>query len=177
MESDTGLGLGAGPQVIHRRSIKSKLLSGPRGAPPTLNLYDTMVSFARAEVQSNDALIEHLRIVGLEGVKCTELFFEEMINADYTLTAGELGTLTVSMRDGNPFDVTTSSAIAERVLGGLRGSKRPGVAAGEHGQPDAADGHAPIVPDAEYKTCPMCAEPVRAAARICRFCRHDFSTS
>ena len=27
---------------------------------------------------------------------------------------------------------------------------------------------------AGYKLCPMCAEPVREAARICRYCRHSF---
>ena len=27
---------------------------------------------------------------------------------------------------------------------------------------------------AARKTCPMCAEEVKAAARICRYCRHDF---
>ena len=29
-------------------------------------------------------------------------------------------------------------------------------------------------PAEDHKTCPMCAEPVRAAARICRFCGHKF---
>lgn len=32
---------------------------------------------------------------------------------------------------------------------------------------------APAAP-AAMKTCPMCAEQVQAAARICRFCRHEF---
>lgn len=26
----------------------------------------------------------------------------------------------------------------------------------------------------DMKVCPMCAESVRAAAKICRYCRHDF---
>ena len=35
----------------------------------------------------------------------------------------------------------------------------------------------PAVPEtaAEMKTCPMCAEEVRAAAKICRFCRYEFT--
>ena len=32
-------------------------------------------------------------------------------------------------------------------------------------------------PAAGYKICPMCAEPVRAEAKICRFCRHAFEPS
>ena len=28
-----------------------------------------------------------------------------------------------------------------------------------------------------YKTCPMCAETVKAAAKICRFCRYEFENS
>jgi hypothetical protein len=27
----------------------------------------------------------------------------------------------------------------------------------------------------ETKTCPQCAESVKAEAKICRFCRHDFA--
>jgi hypothetical protein len=30
-------------------------------------------------------------------------------------------------------------------------------------------------PPPKLKTCPMCAEEVQAAARICRFCRHEFA--
>ena len=32
-------------------------------------------------------------------------------------------------------------------------------------------------PEPAMKTCPMCAEDVRAAARICRFCRYEFPAS
>jgi hypothetical protein len=32
-----------------------------------------------------------------------------------------------------------------------------------------------VPPSAEEKVCPMCAESVKAAARICRFCGHEFT--
>jgi hypothetical protein len=34
-----------------------------------------------------------------------------------------------------------------------------------------------VAAEASYKTCPMCAEPVRAAAKICRFCGYKFESS
>jgi len=33
-----------------------------------------------------------------------------------------------------------------------------------------------VAPSAATKVCPECAETVQAAARICRFCRHEFTT-
>jgi hypothetical protein len=32
----------------------------------------------------------------------------------------------------------------------------------------------PMGPAEGYKTCPMCAEPIRAAAKVCRFCGYKF---
>ena len=29
--------------------------------------------------------------------------------------------------------------------------------------------------EAAFKTCPMCAEEVKSAARICRYCRYEFA--
>jgi hypothetical protein len=48
-------------------------------------------------------------------------------------------------------------------------------------RPEAARGDAStsslaLVPD-EMKICPMCAEPVRGAVKICRYCRHEFETN
>jgi Uncharacterised protein family UPF0547 len=35
----------------------------------------------------------------------------------------------------------------------------------------------PAQPEPETKTCPMCAEEVKSAAKICRFCRYEFAQS
>jgi hypothetical protein len=34
-----------------------------------------------------------------------------------------------------------------------------------------------VVPGMKTKTCPACAEDVKEAARICRFCQHDFEAA
>jgi hypothetical protein len=34
---------------------------------------------------------------------------------------------------------------------------------------------APAAPAGDEKTCPKCAERVKAAAQVCRFCGHEFS--
>jgi hypothetical protein len=43
----------------------------------------------------------------------------------------------------------------------------------EHGA-RAAAGRVIDAPEEAAKTWPQCAEPVKAAAKICRFCRYEF---
>lgn len=40
-----------------------------------------------------------------------------------------------------------------------------------------ADGVASAPPAGTYKTCPRCAEEVREAAKVCRFCGYEFAES
>jgi hypothetical protein len=46
---------------------------------------------------------------------------------------------------------------------------------GAHPDPHAVAKPAPTQTNSPEKTCPDCGEPVRAGARICRFCRHSFA--
>jgi uncharacterized membrane protein YdbT with pleckstrin-like domain len=73
-------------------------------------------------------------------------------------TAGELGS-TLLLAIPNPIEV--QKAILDEVARSRRGGYWPAGAAepGDH---------------AGNKKCPMCAEWVRAEARICRFCNHPF---
>ena len=113
---------------------------------------------------------------------CSELFFSEMINAEYAEAGGRIGLLRISTRDGRPFEVAARPDVAERVLDAVREGKQPaGVAAPSSAQAiwteRPSDGPEPGPqgePPEGQKTCPMCAEHVKAAARICRFCRHEF---
>ena len=53
---------------------------------------------------------------------------------------------------------------------------RPTIEPGVIAVRSASASPPPIAPAADTKVCPMCAETVLKAARICRFCRYDFPT-
>ncbi|MBV8565635.1 MAG: hypothetical protein JO273_09290 [Methylobacteriaceae bacterium] len=59
----------------------------------------------------------------------------------------------------------------------MRAAPRGAPSAAPRPAPAAADAGNAGAPAAGYKICPMCAEPVRAEAKICRFCRHAFEPS
>ncbi len=61
-----------------------------------------------------------------------------------------------------------------RYAKGYRSSPRAASAA-SGGAGTATFVSSPVADDASTKTCPDCAETILAAARICRFCRRDFS--
>jgi hypothetical protein len=42
-------------------------------------------------------------------------------------------------------------------------------------EPESLPVAAPVAPASDTKVCPMCAEDVKAAAKICRFCQHAFA--
>jgi Uncharacterised protein family UPF0547 len=73
---------------------------------------------------------------------------------------------------GGAFDLGKNRRNIEKVLFATAGvlGRLPKAS-----QEPASDDPTPAsTEDAETKTCPQCAETVKAQAKICRFCRHDF---
>jgi len=56
-------------------------------------------------------------------------------------------------------------------------ARRPPGIAPLKASPTATSGATATDPAEGHKTCPMCAEPVRAAARICRYCGYKFDAA
>ena len=64
-----------------------------------------------------------------------------------------------------------SLELVSRLSAGLSGLQ------GSSGELPIAEFAPPTVDEAEFKSCPMCAEQVRSAAAKCRFCGHEFASA
>lgn len=96
---------------------------------------------------------------------------------------GKPSFITVTMRDQRKVRFRGDQAFCEAIRASVRRQKAsiPNPTAGDDGTPalEASDppSRAALTPAATQgtKVCPQCAEEVKAAARICRFCRHEFT--
>ena len=100
-------------------------------------------------------------------ITVSEVFFNEMINIEYSLHEGETGPMRVSTRDNRILDLPGLPELAKMWRARIVDSKAR--------QPSSPPEISPRIDSgSDTKICPMCAEEVKAAARICRFCRHEF---
>lgn len=94
----------------------------------------------------------------------SEIFFSEMRSADYAGAGDDVGTLVIATRDGRKLSIVSRPETHRLLMEKLRESK----------QTVSTQEPAEKMPDDDTKVCPMCAETVKKAAKICRFCQHHF---
>jgi len=114
-----------------------------------------------------------------ESLSSHELYFQEFVNVQYTTSDNDTRSgVVVTMRDGREITVPGTQQIADLVRQHVRRHKVGNVRAGgvidafPEGAVDPDEGSAS---GDGFKMCPMCAENVRSAAKLCRFCGHSFA--
>ncbi|MCM8736569.1 DUF6232 family protein [Azospirillum sp. A1-3] len=82
--------------------------------------------------------------------------------------------LTLATASGDRQALTSTDRSA---LSGIRSAIEKAMASAREVRP-AADVHPPAPPPTDdTKICPRCAETIKAAAVVCRYCNHEFSPS
>lgn len=125
-----------------------------------------------------DKQIEPSDLIDLpSNLSFVELFFQEMINIEYSFSAeSQRNAITVTMRDGMQFKYLGSQEFSDRLQNALRKFKSSIVDVTSGSKTQTQQQEQVIKEDRknDTKVCPMCAEEVKPAAKICRFCQHKF---
>jgi len=106
-------------------------------------------------------------------VEVAELFYDNMISIEYRSEEGQVGELSVTTSDGRLFRLRSVPALADHLRESIRSLKRSADDDSKE-QTYTETEQVAATGLADTKTCPMCAEDVKKAARICRYCGHDF---
>lgn len=105
-----------------------------------------------------------------------ELYLQEMVNIEYIQSTNKnTSSIVVTMRDGRQIKIPGNQKISDLLRLTLRDYKtaQPNILTAELGV-EQSSLSTEQANTANLKVCPMCAEEVKAAAKICRFCAHKF---
>jgi S1-C subfamily serine protease len=93
--------------------------------PVELNLFET-ASHSASESKDNEAVV----MSGLDQLSCIELYFADMITAEYLSTNGRIGQLKVTLRDGRSITLQSNPEVTALVREAIRTTKgvTPGIA-------------------------------------------------
>lgn len=132
---------------------------------PSLEYYAAALEFAGG---ADSEAVARAGTGSVAGLSSTELFYSEMINLELKPRRSEDpdAEFAVRMRDGRELWLKANAEFIDRAAGALRATKAAVAEAPAMGHNRGAG---------DDKVCPMCAETVRAAALICRYCRHTFA--
>ena len=164
-------------------SAAEKLITKLMEVKPHINIKETVLRMCE-----NPNATE-LQAANFSSFSATEVYFSEMITIEYDGSQQNFG-LSISTRDGRTLRIDGNPDVANWLREKVRASKQQFAAPQQAAPaqqttpapqavpapqlapvPEAAP---PIISPATHKVCPLCAEDVKLAAKICRYCRYEF---
>jgi len=157
-----------------KQSIANMVISGAEKlvvklmeVKPHINIKETVLRMCE------NPNAKELQAANFSSVSATEVYFTEMITIEYDGSQQNFG-LSISTRDGRTLRIDGNPDVANWLREKVRASKQfsaPRPAS----QPTSQPAPAPqVISSDTHKVCPMCAEDVKLAAKICRYCRYEF---
>lgn len=141
-------------------NVAKEFLEQSERVYPLVDLYrSTLLLVNQGKIQ--------IILKNFEDTSASELFFNEMVMIDYNSLDKEKGTMTITTRDGRCFDIFSSAQITEKLKVSLRMYKSQDFITQSPKSLYNSN-------TTDSKECPMCAETVKKAAKICRYCRYEF---